>query len=87
MPFPKKRLIEALQKTILIGAGFHLILLVIYALNSKDYRALNIFNILDIDLFYPGVAEGLTNFWLSMIFISVFYLVILIALKSKGGKL
>ncbi len=82
----KKRLLEALAKTILAGATFHLFLLVLYFLKTNDYRIINIFNILDIDLFYPQMSEGLPNFLLSFIFIGIVYFTILVAFTKKRNR-
>ena len=69
-----KHLFSALKKTILTCATAHLILLVIYSLSTNDFNVLNLFNIIDIDLFFPYLGEGFFYFIISYIFIGSIYL-------------
>ncbi len=54
----KKKLVTSVKRTILTSAIFHLILLAIYAIQTGNMKLLNLFNILDLDLYFPTVIQG-----------------------------
>jgi hypothetical protein len=62
--FLSSRFVDALAKTILFFASVHLLILAIVAIRG-DISVLNVFNILSLNLFLPGLGEGLVNFLLS----------------------
>ena len=51
-----KKLINALKNTILTFAILHLILLFVYSPFNNQLDKLNIFQIVGLDLFFPGLA-------------------------------
>lgn len=65
--------LASLAKTILLGASIHLSLLFIYSVMNGDLTPLNIFNILDIDLFFPNIAVGSILFIISYICLSIVF--------------
>jgi hypothetical protein len=68
------RFVDALAKTIVFFGSVHLIILAIAAIRG-DLFALNAFNILSLDLFLPGLGEGMVNFVLSYCVVLGVYLV------------
>lgn len=58
MKISKRRLLDALKKLILFSAIFHMCILIGLAVAKGDIVILNYFNILDLDLFWPGIIEG-----------------------------
>lgn len=73
----ENRYIDALAKTILFFAGVHLVILMFHALSSFTFDPLNVFAILDLELFVPGISTGSLSFALSIILLSLVYGVIL----------
>ena len=69
-----QHIIQALKNTILFSASTHLILLALRAIQTSDYILLNMFNILDIDLYVPHLAQGIPNFFLSQVVMLVIFL-------------
>lgn len=69
----RTRIVSAIKKTILFSAVSHLILLTVYAIQTRNIDQLNIFAILDIDLYIPILGKGSTNLFLSFIFIALVY--------------
>ena len=69
-----QHIIQALKNTMLFSASTHLILLIIRAIQTADYTLLNMFNILDINLYLPHLTQGIPNFFLSQIVIVVIFL-------------
>lgn len=72
----KNRWLVALLKTLLLFAFVHISILVVYFTITKDVVELNMFNILDIDLFFPQIDQGGASFILSTIVLLVVYLTI-----------
>ena len=60
------RYLDALLKLILFSALVHIFILVIHAVREKDVSILNYFNILDMDFFFPGIADGVLSNVLSV---------------------
>ncbi len=82
----KNRYIDALFKTILVAAIFHLLLLLVYTFTTRIWTNLNIFNIIDINLFFGQVVEGVASFILSWFFILIIYLLVFKLLTSSNDK-
>ncbi len=55
------RFLSAIKKTILTCATVHLVVLIAYAVQTGRYRILNLFNILDFDLFEPSIIQHATS--------------------------
>ena len=68
------RFVEALAKTILFFGSVHLMILSLAAILRGDLSALNAFNILSLDLFLPGLAQGIENFILSYCIVAGVYI-------------
>lgn len=75
--------IKAVIGAVLLSALTHTALLIIFVLINKDITALNIFKILDLDLFFPQIAIGVPNFIWSYLFLGGEYLVIFYLLRKK----
>lgn len=83
MRISKNPKLNALAKTVLCGASFHLLLLIIYTIQHHQWDTLNIFNILDIDLFLPQSAKGVFNYILSYAIFLGIYLYFFLKHKEK----
>ena len=70
----KQQIIEATKNTMLLSATIHIILLLVRVVQTADFTLLNVFNILDIDLFFPQITFGITNFVLSQVVIITIFL-------------
>jgi len=68
-----KRFINALFKTMLFFATFHMILLTILFVLSFKLSYLNIFSVTGLSLIFPGIENGLVSFIISGIIVSVAY--------------
>lgn len=80
----KNRLWDAFLKLVLFSAGLHVVLLVVYSILHLNFLPLNYFNILDIDLFFPGIINGALSNILSVICIVAIYLLIYFNLTDKS---
>lgn len=72
----KNKYIEALIKFILFSAILHIILLVIYSIFKGKLIYLNYFKVLDLDLFFPGITNGLASQAFSFLILVLVYSVI-----------
>jgi hypothetical protein len=79
------RFVDALAKTILFFGSVHLIILALAAIRG-DLFALNAFNILSLDLFLPGLGEGVVNFILSYCVVVGVYFVAYRYLARPAGQ-
>ncbi|MBI2628826.1 hypothetical protein HYW74_01970 [Candidatus Pacearchaeota archaeon] len=73
----KNKYFDAFLKLMLLSAIIHVALLIVYSLFTQNFIILNYFNILDFDLIYSGIAEGITNFFISGLVVVIIYIVIL----------
>jgi hypothetical protein len=69
----KNRYIDAIAKTMLFSAAVHMIILFYKTFQTADINILNLFNILDLELFFPGIDKGGINFLLSSLLFFVIY--------------
>jgi len=69
----KNRYIDATAKTMLFCASVHMIILFYKTFQTGDINIINLFNILDLELFFPGIDKGEINFLLSGILLFVIY--------------
>ncbi len=81
------RYIKALAGLVLLSASIHIVILIIYSIINLDIRYLNYFNIIDVDLFLPEVGDGLLSQILSIITITVVFIVIYAGLTKKKKPL
>ncbi len=79
----ENRYLYSLLKTVLFSVIVHLFLLITYAFKTKNIRVLNVFDILDIDLFFPKIKQGDTVFVVSIIFLIILYWLIFIFTKPN----
>lgn len=70
----ENRYLDALFKLILLSAIAHLIVLAVQSLRAGDISILNYFNILDVDLFLPSIAQGLRSQIASVLVMAGLYL-------------
>lgn len=71
----EKKFFKALFKTVLFFAFFHLILLFVLAIVNTRIVYLNVFEIVGLSHFFPGIEKGLLSFFLSIVVILVTYFV------------
>jgi predicted membrane protein len=83
--FSKNKYLDSLYKTILFFAFFHLILLLIFSIKTKNIEVLNIFNIIGLGLFFNNLNNGGFKLILSFVLIIVIYILIFI-FSSKNNK-
>lgn len=83
MKMNKTRLINALEKLILVSAVFHLILLSIYSIINLDFMVLNYFNLIDLDLFFPEILNGFMSNFYSILTIFIIFLIIYFKFTRK----
>lgn len=80
------RFVHTLKLTIVAFASVHLLLLFAYSLISGKIEDLNLFNILDLNLFFPKIGTGLASFILSfLLVVSVYSFLFLLTGKGKHG--
>jgi hypothetical protein len=71
-PLFSNRYADAAAKTMLCSGVIHLSLLAVATLRG-DLDALNAFNIVQLDLFFPSLGHGAFNFVLSYVVVLGFY--------------
>lgn len=70
----KNKFIDAIAKTMLFSAAVHMIILFYKTILTGDVNILNLFNILDLELFFPGIEKGEVNFILSgLLFFTIYF--------------
>lgn len=69
----EKRFFRAIFKTILFFSFFHLILLVVLAVVNSNFTFLNVFEIVGLQYFFPGIEKGAVSFLLSLVVIGIVY--------------
>jgi len=84
MLISENRYLDALLKLILLTAVIHVFVLIAAAVINADAVYLNYFNILDIDLFFPGIEQGMLSHFFSAVAMLIVYIVIyMFFTKSK----
>lgn len=53
-----RRFMMAVKKTVLTSVAIHLTLIVVYAVQTGNFKILNLFNILELDLYFPVLIQG-----------------------------
>jgi len=74
----KSKYLDALKKTILLYAILHLIILLGYAIYSNNFKLLNLFNILDLELFFPNILNGFVSDIFSLVVLIIIYIIFLL---------
>jgi len=73
----KNKYLNAMLVLMLFSAAVHMVILVFFALASRDLYVLNYFNILDVDLLYPAIFNTAAGNIFAGIFMIGLYLAIL----------
>ena len=73
----KTKYIKALKKTILFYAILHLIILLGYSVYTNNFKLLNLFNILDLELFFPNIPNGFMSDIFSVLILVIIYIIFL----------
>jgi len=79
------RISRTLAALLLLSAAVHLLLLAIHSLATLNLQAFNLFDILDLDLFFPDIAEGAASFDLSTA-VTLIILLVIWRLTPKSAK-
>lgn len=80
-----RNLAGAAAKTILFLSCFHLVLIFILAFQSGDFESLNVFRILDLQMFFP-TPQGFLGLISSYGIVGLVYLIFFYLEKKKGVK-
>jgi len=73
----KTKYIKALKKTILFYAISHLIILLGYSVYTNNFKLLNLFNILDLELLFPNILNGFMSDIFSVLILVIIYIIFL----------
>lgn len=79
----KNKYINALFVLMFFSAAVHMLVLSCLAVASGSLYALNYFNILDLDLFYPDIFNSFYGNIFSIVFVVAVYLIILKTNKTE----
>ena len=79
------RWLDAFLKLLLISAVIHFSIMVLALLINQNTLLLNFFDIIDLDLFLPGIINGTTNQILSAIVIIFLYIIIYLFFTKKSS--
>lgn len=80
----EKRFFNALFKTMLFFAFLHIILLVVLTVIDGKLEYLNVFQIVGLQYFFPGIEKGIVSFCISLILVGIVYLFFYQKQKSKN---
>ena len=75
---------RAILQTLLLFAVTHLMIISYTAFTTKDYEIFNVFRILNLDTYFPHLAEGRKNLLLSLVFVAGVYLYVLNSKMCMG---
>lgn len=76
-----KRFLAATKKTLLLLAIAHFVILAFLTISTQNIIYLNVFSVLDIQEFFPGIETGRVSAVVSFTIMSVIYL--LFYIRSK----
>ncbi|MBI2641208.1 hypothetical protein HYW87_01265 [Candidatus Roizmanbacteria bacterium] len=80
----KSRILRAFVITLLIFASAHLAILYTSAFYTGDIERINVFRLLDLQLFFPDIHKGFVSFVLSYAsFLLLFLLIFFFVTKPK----
>lgn len=82
----KNRYLDALLKVILLIAVAHDMLFVVRFIQTGDVAIFNIFRILDLQLFFPGIEKGSISNTISMILLISLYVGIFSFFSGKQKR-
>lgn len=71
---------------LLLSAAIHLVLLAVHSLATFNLKAFNLFDILDLDLFFPDIASGTASYTLSTVITFGILLVIFLRMPKSAGR-
>ena len=71
----KDRIIHTIQHALVFFASVHIVILFIIVLRKQDLVLLNLFNIWDLEEFFPGIDQGLVSFIVSGVIMGIVFLV------------
>lgn len=69
------KLKRAVLRTILFFAFIHILILVYLAFTTNNFTFINIFSILDLQEFYPGIEIGTKSALISVIIVSAIFII------------
>ncbi|MEK7193378.1 MAG: hypothetical protein AAB652_01155 [Patescibacteria group bacterium] len=85
--FVRNRYLDAFLKLVLLSGLTHIFILLAYYAKNGDLAILNHFNILDLDLFFPGITlTSANNIFPFVILFSVYSGVFFFFTGSRGKK-
>ena len=73
----KNKYVNALLLLMLFSAIVHMVVAFCFVLLSGDFYTFNFFNIIDLDLFYPNIFNSFGGNFVSLIFMTTAYFIIL----------
>lgn len=79
----KNKYVNALLLLMLFSAIVHMVVAFCFVLLSGDFYALNFFNIIDLDLFYPNIFNSFGGNIISLVFVAGLYFIILKMNKTE----
>lgn len=79
----KKRFLSALYKIIILCASAHLLILGCLALIRHNPTYINIFSILSLQEFFPGIEKGGISFAISVVLMLTTYFLFVASSKNK----
>ncbi len=83
--FFSSRILRSLGILLLLSAAIHLVLLAVHSLATFSFEAFNLFDILDLDLFFPDIAKGAASFTLSTV-VTLGILTVIYRFTPKSAK-
>jgi len=83
----KNRFLNTLVKFILFSAVLHILLLAIAFVFKRDLTAVNYFNVVGLNLFFPEIGQGLASQIFSLLTMVVIYgLIFFVSNKKTNNK-
>ncbi len=84
--FFSSRISRSLGLLLLLSAAIHLVLLAVHSVATFNLKAFNLFDILDLDLFFPDIAKGTASFTLSAVITFGILLVIFLRMPKSARR-
>ena len=69
-----KRLKSALIKSILVFATLHIVILIYLAVTTGNLTYINVFSILDLQVFFPGIEQGVASSAISALIVATIFM-------------
>ena len=73
----KSKYIKAIKNSLLFIAITHLIILIGWAIYTYNFKVLNLFNILDLELLFPNILNGFMSDIFSVLILVIIYIIFL----------